>query len=195
MLAHVWNEVEHDLVYKGLMGEPSQDERDFLVSLGHLVRSGDTQLRQLLLATERRLAQVQGIFRNQWDFIARVQGNFPDADDFGTYSGQLYAELIASGLNTPQRIQEALLQDPNYRGRAATLITAINDYLDQIQDEVARFEPGTADELGVLFLFEHHDAVMGRHPGQGRPLRIASLARRIRQYKEQLGAQPAARAG
>ena len=38
MMAHVWNEIEHDLGYKPVTGSLSDQERNFLVMLGHAVR-------------------------------------------------------------------------------------------------------------------------------------------------------------
>jgi ppGpp synthetase/RelA/SpoT-type nucleotidyltranferase len=181
LLAHVWNEIEHDLVYKVLSGEPSDAELHLLAALGHNVRGGDLQVSELVAATKARLAQLGGVFSNQWDFVARVQQLFPNANDFGTYSGQLFDELVASGLNTPQLVTGLVGANP--QEHAGEQIMAINEYLEAHLDEM-RFEPGTSDELTALYLLQRADEVVARHPGQGRPLRIASLARRVRDFVE-----------
>jgi ppGpp synthetase/RelA/SpoT-type nucleotidyltranferase len=49
LLAQVWNEIEHGLVYAG-QGEPSAEELTALDTLGHLTQAGDGLL-GLLLAT------------------------------------------------------------------------------------------------------------------------------------------------
>jgi ppGpp synthetase/RelA/SpoT-type nucleotidyltranferase len=185
LLAHVWNEIEHDLVYKVLTGQPSDDELQLLQTLGHNVRGGDLQVSQLVAATKNRLAQLGGVFRNQWDFVARIQQLFPEANDLGTHSGQLFDELVASGFNTPELISQLIGDNPHQKSIA--LIAAINGYLDDRQEEGMRFEPGTSDELGVLYLLQRADEVIARHPGQGRPLRIASLARRVKTSLPDLG--------
>ncbi len=46
MMAHVWNEIEHDLGYKPLTGALSDQERKLLISLGHAVRQGDITIRR-----------------------------------------------------------------------------------------------------------------------------------------------------
>src|SRR5262249_49743103 len=47
MMAHVWNEIEHDLGYKPLTGSLSEQERSLLVSLGFAVRQGDITIGNL----------------------------------------------------------------------------------------------------------------------------------------------------
>ena len=185
LLAHVWNEIEHDLVYKVLTGQPSQAEYDSLQALGHSIRAGDVQVAQLGGATQARLAALTGVFRNQWDFVARMQPEFPDANDFGTYSGQLFEEFMASGLATPQLVSGLIGGGPHHD--AAVQIQAINAFLEEVHDDVVRFEAGTSDELGVLYLQHRADEVIERHPGQGRPPRIASLARRVKWFQARTG--------
>ena len=53
MLAHVWNEIEHDLRYKPQMGEPSEKENELLQGLDRLMRVGDTVIKHLLEEAER----------------------------------------------------------------------------------------------------------------------------------------------
>jgi ppGpp synthetase/RelA/SpoT-type nucleotidyltranferase len=55
MLAHVWNELEHDLGYKPLTGTLGEAEVDGLDALGLLVRSGDVIIKALLDANRSRL--------------------------------------------------------------------------------------------------------------------------------------------
>lgn len=53
-LAHVWNEIEHDTVYKKLSGELSEEELDAIDSLGHLTKTGDNIITSLIRAREFR---------------------------------------------------------------------------------------------------------------------------------------------
>jgi len=55
LLAHVWNEVEHDLGYKPLAGDLSSLEQDLLRVLGKETEAGDLVITNLLEAKERRL--------------------------------------------------------------------------------------------------------------------------------------------
>ncbi|HVB01965.1 MAG TPA: RelA/SpoT domain-containing protein [Acidimicrobiales bacterium] len=128
MLAHVWNELEHDLSYKPITGTLSNEELAALVNLGHLVRSGDGLIHGLLGYTDARLQQTQGSFADQWDFVARTRNLLPESTEFGTHSRQLYEELMALGIDSPSAIEEQLLA--GYRTKrpyvaAMELITAI----------------------------------------------------------------------
>lgn len=186
LLAHVWNEIEHDLDYKPRTGELSSQERASLESLGNLTRAGDNIIETLLAATDARLAITQGTFKDQWDFVARARRAFPRARDFGTHSRQLYDELMALGYDTPERIHE--LAGDGGIDRAEVLLRDLQAHLDATQDTVVRqLDPESSDPLLMLLLDAHLDEVLARHPagrGRGRPPRIASVARRVRELAE-----------
>lgn len=188
MLAHVWNELEHDRVYKPLTGELSEDERDALVQLGHLVRAGDGAISTLLDATERRLKQNEGEFADQWDFVARMRDRFPVARDFGTHSGQLYEELVGCGYGSPREIEDGLLGGDcdAAAARALEALEGLQAYLTERGDDAVRLDARSSDVLLMAFLERHAGDVLDRHPagrGRGRPPRIASVARRYRDWQ------------
>ena len=54
MLAHVWNEIEHDISYKGDKSVLSAEERSALESLGLLTKTGDNIIASLIDANSRR---------------------------------------------------------------------------------------------------------------------------------------------
>lgn len=181
LLAHVWNELEHDLAYKPLSGELSDGEKRALDTLGNLTRAGDGTIVNLLQATDARLATNEGVFRDQWDFVARARRFFPDADDFGAHSGQLFSELVSEELDTPQKIREQLLPDDDAVTHAYIVLTALQEHLEG-DEVVRRVEPLSSDPLLMLFLDKYAERVLERHPGgrgKGRPPRIASIARRF----------------
>lgn len=181
LLAHVWNEIEHDLEYKPLSGELSAGEKRALDALGNLTRAGDSTIVNLLEATDGRLAANEGEFKDQWDFIARARRFFPRADDFGAHSGQLFNELLAEGLDTPGKLQERLVPDDATVEHAYELLAAFKGHLEG-DDVVRRVEPTSSDPLLMLFLDKYGANVLRRHPGgrgKGRPPRIASIARRF----------------
>lgn len=103
MMAHVWNEIEHDLGYKPLTGALSEMERHFLDSLGHAVRQGDITIRGLFAETERRQQEQGGTFTDVYDFVARVRTWFPDTE-FGRHAGALFEVLQSMRLGTPNGI-------------------------------------------------------------------------------------------
>jgi ppGpp synthetase/RelA/SpoT-type nucleotidyltranferase len=54
LLAHVWNEIEHDTIYKDLTGELSDLEREAIDALGNLTKTGDSIIKNLLRARQAR---------------------------------------------------------------------------------------------------------------------------------------------
>lgn len=54
LLAHVWNEIEHDTIYKDLTGELSDFEREAIDALGNLTKTGDSIIKNLLRARQAR---------------------------------------------------------------------------------------------------------------------------------------------
>jgi ppGpp synthetase/RelA/SpoT-type nucleotidyltranferase len=54
MLAHVWNEIEHDLRYKPQLGTPSEREDELLAELAQLLAAGDVVIQHLLEEAEKR---------------------------------------------------------------------------------------------------------------------------------------------
>jgi ppGpp synthetase/RelA/SpoT-type nucleotidyltranferase len=108
MMAHVWNEVEHDLGYKPAAGTLSEQERTFLKMLGHSVRMGDNTIGSLFAETERRQREQGGVFTDVYDFVARLRGWFPGAEDFGRHAGPLFEALLPIRLVSPDSIQKAV---------------------------------------------------------------------------------------
>ena len=107
MMAHVWNEIEHDLGYKPFTGSFSEQERSLLISLGFAVRQGDITIGNLFAETERRQREHGGVFTDVYDFVARVRGWFPDID-FGRNSGPLYEALQRVRLVSPESIRKLI---------------------------------------------------------------------------------------
>lgn len=87
LLAHVWNEIEHDLSYKPLAGELSSLEEDLLRVLGKETKAGDLVITYLLEAKERRLNERGGIFVDEYDFVAKMRASFPSATRLGINAG------------------------------------------------------------------------------------------------------------
>jgi ppGpp synthetase/RelA/SpoT-type nucleotidyltranferase len=151
MMAHVWNEIEHDLGYKPLSGSLSEQERSLLVSLGLAVRQGDITIGNLFAETERRQREHGGAFTDVYDFVARVRGWFPDTD-FGRNAGPLYEALQPIRLVSPEGIRR-LIAAPEPMTEAAQ--NALDDFAAKLAAEgEARFVPdrNSSDLLLVLLL-------------------------------------------
>ena len=150
MMAHVWNEVEHDLGYKPAAGMLSPAERRFLKMLGSSARTGDDTIESLFAETERRQREQGGAFSDVYDFVARVRGWFPAIPDFGRNAGALFEALQPMRLVSPDSIQKAVgLPEP--LTSAAQL--AAEDLARRIGDQ-PRFNLDTtsSDLLLVLLL-------------------------------------------
>lgn len=157
MMAHVWNEVEHDLGYKPAAGELSEQERTFLEMLGQSVRMGDGTIASLFAETERRQREQGGAFADVYDFVARLRGWFPGVD-FGRNAGALFEALQPIRLVNPDSIRRLLgLPEPmTEAGRAA--LDSFAPYLLPPGDSRLTLDPDSSDLLLVLLLPK-----IGRH--------------------------------
>jgi ppGpp synthetase/RelA/SpoT-type nucleotidyltranferase len=107
VLMHAWAEVEHDLVYKPLQGELSEDEYAILDELNGLVIAGEIALGRLQRAVERRLTESAGPFNNHYELASHVL-NITDAligtplreSELGRID-LLFDLLVELGLATP----------------------------------------------------------------------------------------------
>jgi ppGpp synthetase/RelA/SpoT-type nucleotidyltranferase len=78
VLMHAWAEVEHDLIYKPLGGELSEDEYATLDELNGLVLSGEIALERLQRAGERRVSAENRPFANHFEVAAYVARRIAD---------------------------------------------------------------------------------------------------------------------
>lgn len=151
MMAHVWNEIEHDLGYKPSVGDLSEQERNFLVTLGNSVRAGDGMIASLFAETERRQREQGGSFADVFDFVARLRGWFPGVD-FGRNAGALFESLQPIRLVSPDGIRKLLdIQEP----MTDTAREAAAKFADLLQSRgETRFAPdaNSSDLLLVLLL-------------------------------------------
>jgi ppGpp synthetase/RelA/SpoT-type nucleotidyltranferase len=188
MLAHVWNEIEHDLRYKQLSGSLSPDEQELIQQLGHLTIAGDSTIRLLIAAVDKRQRSQRGEFTDAFDFVARLREKYPALTEFGRHAQQLYDELHARGLHSPAKIEELVGGK-----RIEDLQADVDKFHQWLQSKGGYRESGHlarkgADVLLMALLSNSSQEILNSHPagrGQGRPPRIAWLARR---YLEMTGA-------
>jgi len=72
VLMHAWAEVEHDLVYKPLSGNLSEDEYAILDELNGLVLTGEISLERLQRAFKRRVEKEDRQFNNHFELSAFI---------------------------------------------------------------------------------------------------------------------------
>ncbi|WP_181464950.1 RelA/SpoT domain-containing protein [Herbaspirillum rubrisubalbicans] len=72
VLMHAWSEVEHDLVYKPLQGNLSEDEYAILDELNGLVLSGEIALERLQRAGDARVLARSEKYENHYDLATSL---------------------------------------------------------------------------------------------------------------------------
>jgi ppGpp synthetase/RelA/SpoT-type nucleotidyltranferase len=185
IMAHVWNEIEHDIGYKP-DGDPGLSEKYHLLQLGNLVRQGDVAISSLLAEVGQRLAVQQGPFADVQDFIGRMSASFPGID-FSQNVGQLFEVLQTLGLNTPDAARAAIA-DPAGLTSAQAEMEKLNAYLAE-RDESPRMECHSSDVALIMLLRRRYQDVLDSFRGQvgqgrGRPKRLYSLAVRYKKWRE-----------
>lgn len=160
-------------------------EVGLLESLGHLTRSGDNVITQLLAANAARLEKSGGDFVDVHDFVARLRPFFPGAD-LSINAGQAFEEATALGLVSPQKIETSLGADALDETIAVARIAAFNRWLKSTDAIASSLNPHSADVLVVSMLEKMLDRVEGNHPtgrGKGRTARIFYIAHDYRRYR------------
>lgn len=189
MLAHVWNEIEHDIGYKPEGERPEGTVLDSLEILGQLVRAGDHVIHALIAADQARVrtADDDVPFTSDRDFEQRMRRFFPDAENFSWYSAQLFDALLELRLDSPKRIRGELLgTDDRYKQRAADLVAKVNSHQSGARLVLA-LDPSTSDLLAALLFDKKLEEFLAKHPtgrGRGRPSRLVSIAKRFQWMRD-----------
>lgn len=185
MMAHVWNEIEHDIGYKPEGEGPSDAERGLLESLGHLTRAGDATITRLLAANIARMAEQTGDFTDIHDFVARLRPFFPGAD-LSVNAGVAFDQAEALGLSSIDRIRAELGEDALNPEVAQQRIAAFNTHLEKEGQSELALNPASADLFTIAVLDAHVDTIATSNSGgrgKGRPPRIYYLARAYQDFR------------
>jgi ppGpp synthetase/RelA/SpoT-type nucleotidyltranferase len=183
MMAHVWNEIEHDIAYKPAGSGPGGVEKGLLASLGHLTCSGDAIISRLLEATEIRLREQTGDFVDVHDFVARLRKELP-ALELSINAGVAFEIAQLVGLANPALVIDAAGTLKSDLPKAQARLAAFNQYLQDLGSSELQLNGRSADVLTVALLDGKTAAVLkaieGR--GSGRPSRAAGLAKRFQDF-------------
>ena len=186
LLAHVFNEIEHDLQYKPLSGSLSQLEDELLNQLGLLTKAGDITIKSLLEAADTRLKNRTGEFSDVHDFVVRLRMILELDSKFSNNAGQLYEELIQLGINSPEKIsQELITGDENLKIIAVEEYAKLKKFSIEIKNDY-ELEDGSSDILLAALLKKFSDRIIENHPigrGKGRPSRLVQIARMYKELK------------
>lgn len=180
LLAHVFNEIEHDLQYKPLSGQLSSPEKEFIDQLGLLTKAGDITIKRLLEQAENRLMARTGPFADVFDFVVRMQVEM-GLSNFASNAGQLFDELNQLELLSPEALNQAVQigSGESLSSASKRQFDALKNFMQAEQRQTELLEDGSSDVLLVGLLSKNLDRVLANHPmgrGFGRPSRLAQIA-------------------
>jgi ppGpp synthetase/RelA/SpoT-type nucleotidyltranferase len=187
MMAHVFNEVEHDIAYKPEGGGPQEAEKGLLDALGHLTRTGDHIVSQLLAANETRMKEQVGDFNDAFDFVARLRKEFPGADLSGN-AGQLFDEMQSFKLTSLDKLKQSIGEARFNTETGSKIIEDFNAYITNKGDMDFLLDKQSSDLVLALVLDKCAAKIEENHPagrGLGRPPRIRSIATRFLEFRQQ----------
>jgi ppGpp synthetase/RelA/SpoT-type nucleotidyltranferase len=143
VLMHAWAEVEHDLVYKPVAGELSDEEHSLLDQLNGLVLAGEISLEKLQKAGEARVAVSGRKIANHYDLAVHLLSRAAEITDkpiseSGLGRVDLLFDLITKlGKDMPERLApylEALHGNVEARPLAEQIIDAL------LAEDASRYE-------------------------------------------------------
>lgn len=181
LLAHVWNEIEHDLVYKQFSGTPGESEVNLLKALGNETIAGDAVISELIKATGTRSKQQSDPFVDVYDFVSRTRELFPNATSYAENAGQLYEELGRLGVSNVEKVRELIGENPE--ATASARLEQLVGSLTRDDKELLKLNRASSDLMLMGVLPSKAQDIIDAHPagrGIGRPPRIASIARRFK---------------
>jgi ppGpp synthetase/RelA/SpoT-type nucleotidyltranferase len=150
VVMHAWAEVNHDLVYKPMQGNLSEDEYAILDELNGLVIAGEIALERLQRAGERRVAEKGRVFFSHYDLAAFLLNreaailSKPDPEALLGRVNLLYQLLAETKKATPEAIEPYLLSSTtDYERRPLA---------DQIIDKILAESPKYYDTYAKLRL-------------------------------------------
>lgn len=185
MMAHVWNEIEHDIGYKPEAEGPSETELGLLETLGHLTRAGDAAITRLLAANVARMTEQTGDFSDIHDFVARLRTYFPGAD-LSVNAGLAFDESQTLGLTSIEKIRAALGEDALTLRVAQDRIAAFNAFLAGADKSEFSFNPMSADLFTIGLLHARINDILGNRVegrDRGRPPRIYYIAKAFDEFR------------
>ena len=120
VLMHAWSEVEHDLVYKPLQGELSNEELMILDEINGLVLSGNIALERLQKAGLTRVNDESNkIFLNHYDFASFVLSRMKIDEELFDFR-MVFSILKMCNLNTRDNIKNIMDYIPSLNSQVSS---------------------------------------------------------------------------
>ena len=167
LLAHVWNEIEHDTVYKNLTGELSDLEREAIDSLGNLTKTGDSIIKSLLRARQARedkqqldLSEESARFTHAHELAEFLEKHFgPKINgqnmDYASGTRELLACLRAVNWHHPRDVTSQFA--PGFLQAARKETLKLKRFLEKNQRARPSLDVETCDLLIVAVIMKKHD--------------------------------------
>jgi ppGpp synthetase/RelA/SpoT-type nucleotidyltranferase len=123
VLMHAWSEVQHDLAYKQLGGDLSDQERSIIDQLNGLVIAGEISLQMLQHAGKSRVAQNERKFLNHYELAAHLL----------SHANELFGAPVGdAGLGRVDRLFDLLKQIDKVTP------AELEPYLESLHDELEK---------------------------------------------------------
>lgn len=195
LMAHVWNEVDHDIGYKP-SGALSEEEAKLLLDLGEIKKKGEEVIQRLMEKNHERL-QSEDRITDTSSLAKFLQEHFGIRRlTFNGNPGQLLKALEQLEILTGRDLKGAM-----GTGRPGVSKAALREVWEGAKQEIGKFNRhlkaagrenlalsarNSADPGLFLILKNQHRTILKDFPagqGQGRPARIRSLASAYRDFK------------
>ena len=180
MMAHVWNEIEHDIGYKNHADELSKSEQRMLDALAQLVRSGDQIISELLDANDQRQLSFRESMTNVAGFSQFVAQRLPDIK-VDKNIGQLHTIVRATQMDIKDFLVDCIEPLCSNTGRK-NVEKWIEDYNSRLLPEDAPIyflDTTNTDLLLAQLIKRHTSAIIDALPagrGKGAPSRARRIA-------------------
>ncbi len=174
VLMHAWSEVEHDLVYKPLQGELSEDEYAILDELNGLVLAGEIALERLQRAGDARVSSQDREYGNHYDLAASLlemsRSKLANQDIHEAAIGRvdlLFQLLAAVDMNKPEdlvRYIDAIHADFERRPLAEQVIDQVLSEDPRRYTEYERIRAGDASSAVMSLTapsLQYHSEAIG----------------------------------
>ena len=134
VLMHAWSEVEHDLVYKPLQGNLSEEELAIIDELNGLVLTGEIALERLQNAGNQRILNKKAEFSSQYDlasYLYNYLSNNFNSEDVELRMGnveilfRLISTLNMNGVKEIEPVLKAVKFEKDHRNISQQIIDQI----------------------------------------------------------------------
>lgn len=181
MMAHVWNEIEHDIAYKNHTDGLSISETRMLKALAQLVRSGDDIISELLAAHAARQHSFRQNMADVSGFSKWIIQKFPDIKIDKKSISQIH--MIVSSIQMSMKdFNVDCLEPINTTKGRKNAEKWIADYNRRLRPEDAalyELDPSTTDLILSQLIKRHSSKIVTALPagrGRGAPSRARRIA-------------------